>query len=677
MEISFQLLKPSCIQILLSIIINQWKLINYIIVYSFFFFYCVDQYSTEHPRNLSSYILSFSLIYSNLYPYYQSRHKIDQEDISSSYAPGQQPYDNFNHPYSNAPSTLYENPHYQDTHYPYQEPIYDNPSHPYQKNNQSLNSSSYYQHPSSHPDSSNPYQTIPHYIESSHVLKKTASLDPHMSYISTSSLSSDSTPFVELQHPPNDYSRPYQNPPSYHPPSFYQDPPSYHTSTPSYHTSPPSSYHTSPPSSHSSFHDSQPYQDPPIPSKSGYPFPEPFPNSRSNLHYQQPPYHSYQLKQQQSYSPPQRLIQHSSEHSTHSISTYHKTIKSQTPESNTVITSSTSSLLSNHHSNCQLAPAIYSIATIPNIRPYYYEGIMSSIQHVSMFSFSMPKPLLSSSPILKGSSHFLRIKKQIETATDLQNYGSIEEACRRLQALAQSYPTCYISWLEYSRMEHIRGNILIACDALESGLQYLPNNESILEKKIKLDERLRSKAGVERCTLQLLHTRTKRGIHGGIDGIFTLAKMNELCYAQSLFTELVQSDFDLDTSSYLDYVRFIFKVYSYETGFECLQSLTHYYPSYSPLWFFILQVNEQICTLSWRGEKDNHRIVDALSNILSESTIYISDDLLWKICCNAAQALLRLYTQQRSYKRTHYSVTFCFSLSYIIDSGNTFCFSSL
>ena len=40
-------------------------------------------------------------------------------------------------------------------------------------------------------------------------------------------------------------------------------------------------------------------------------------------------------------------------------------------------------------------------------------------------------------------------------------------------------------------------------------LAAIEDNENILEKKIKLDERLRSKAGVERCTLQLLHTRTK------------------------------------------------------------------------------------------------------------------------------------------------------------------------
>ena len=650
---SLQLLKPNCIQLPLSIINNQWKFIKCIIVYSFFFFYCVDQYSTEHLYNLSSYLLAFLLMHSNVYPYYQSKHKIDQEGISSSYAPGQHPYNSYNHPYSNSSSTLYDN-------YPYQEPVYDNPSIPYQKKTLSYSTSS-------HNDSSNAYQPIPNYIEFSHVHKKTTSLDPHVSYVNTSSVPSKSTPFVELQYPHNDYSRSFQDHPSYQDHPIYQDhpyPPSYQDH-PIYQDSPVYQDHPYPPSYQDPpiYQDSPVYQDSSIPSTSGYPIPEPFPNTRSTLYYQQSTSNTYQPKQQLSYSSPQKLTPHSSEHSTHSTSSYHKTTKSQSIEQNTIITSPAGSLLSNHHFNCPLAPAIYSIATISNTQPYHYEGIMSSIQHVSLFSFSMPKPLLSSSPIIKGSTHFLRIKKQIENATDLHTYGSIEEACRRLQFLAQSYPTCYISWLEYSRMEHIRGNILIACDALESGLQYLPNNESILEKKIKLDERLRSKAGVERCTLQLLHTQTKRGIHGGIHGIFTLAKMNELYYAQSLFTELVQSNFDLDTTSYLDYIRFIFKVTSYEIGCECLHSLTHSYPSYSPLWFYILQVNEQICTLRWSGEKDNHRIVGILTKILSESTVYISDDLLWKICCNAAQALLRLYTQQRSYKRAHYSVSFFLLLS--------------
>ena len=259
---------------------------------------------------------------------------------------------------------------------------------------------------------------------------------------------------------------------------------------------------------------------------------------------------------------------------------------------------------------------------------------------------------MNESPILKGSYQYSQIKTEVETANAFFDKGFYDEACRRLRKLTESHPLCYVSWLEYSRMEHIRGNAAIACDALERGLQYLPTNESLLEKKMRLDERLRSVSGVTRCCMQLIVTNTPRSIHKGVAGILTIAKMGEITYALSLFEEFVNSDYRLEVSYYLDYVRFLFKAHSYEYGNEHLTRIAKEHPEYSPLWFFMLQVKEQYYCLKW-NDMDSTELIPFLQGFLENAIPHVSNDLVWKMCCNGAQSVLRLYTQYRKYKRYH------------------------
>lgn len=275
-----------------------------------------------------------------------------------------------------------------------------------------------------------------------------------------------------------------------------------------------------------------------------------------------------------------------------------------------------------------------------------------SPHYSSLHSFVLPKPIVNDVPILKGSYQYSQIKTEVETANTFLEKGFYEEACRRLRKLTESHPLCYVSWLEYSRMEHIRGNAKTACDALERGLQYLPTNESLLEKKMRLDERLRSVSGVTRCCLQLISTNTPRGIHKGVAGIITIAKMGEISYALSLFEEFVNSDYHFEVSYYLDFVRFLFKAHSYDYGNEHLTRIAKEHPEYSPVWFFMLQMKEQYYCLRWNDMKSSE-LIPFIQGFLENAIPHVSNDLVWKMCCNAAQSVLRLYTQYRKYKRYH------------------------
>lgn len=156
---------------------------------------------------------------------------------------------------------------------------------------------------------------------------------------------------------------------------------------------------------------------------------------------------------------------------------------------------------------------------------------------LSLRSYQIPAPLTNTPPIIRGTSQFRKFKRQLDNLMANRTSFSSDGFLLQLQNLTEIYPTCGIPWLELSSAQHMEGDLEGALGTLTKGLAYLPTNETLLEKRIKLAERVRNPMIVIESTLQLLSLNTSRGTRSGIEGIMTLAKMNQVCYALSLFTE--------------------------------------------------------------------------------------------------------------------------------------------
>lgn len=274
---------------------------------------------------------------------------------------------------------------------------------------------------------------------------------------------------------------------------------------------------------------------------------------------------------------------------------------------------------------------------------------------LSLSNYHTPSSITTIPPITRGSSQFRKLKRQLDTLRNSTS-SSPSDILLQLQKLTEIYPTCGIPWLELSSVQHMQGNLDGALETLTRGLAYLPTNETLLEKRIKLAERIRKPMIIIESTLQLLSLNTSRGIRSGIEGIMTLAKMNQFCYSLSLFTEVINNETPIEPSSLLDYVRFVGKVRGWRES-ECeFQKLKRSHPEYSSIWFYELQLVEQKRTLFWNGKKLKDRCLGPIIlALLKEASEHITGELLWKILCNAAQAELRSYTHIRTLGR-HYRV---------------------
>ena len=221
---------------------------------------------------------------------------------------------------------------------------------------------------------------------------------------------------------------------------------------------------------------------------------------------------------------------------------------------------------------------------------------------LSLRSYHIPAPLTNSPPITRGSSQFRKLKRQLDNLNANRASFSPAGFILQLHNLTEIYPTCGIPWLELSSAQHMEGDLEGALRTLTRGLAYLPTNETLLEKRIKLAERVRNPILVIESTLQLLSLNTSRGIRSGIEGIITLAKMNQLCYALSLFTEVINGDIPIEPSSLLDYVRFVGKVHGWKESEYEFWKLKTAQPEYSSIWFYQLQMEEQKQTffLEWK-----------------------------------------------------------------------------
>lgn len=272
----------------------------------------------------------------------------------------------------------------------------------------------------------------------------------------------------------------------------------------------------------------------------------------------------------------------------------------------------------------------------------------------SLKSFQVPTPVLNTSPVARGSSQFRKLKRQLDTLMATRSSLSPTGFLLRLTNLTELYPTCGIPWLELSSAQHSEGDLEGAVDTLTTALSYLPTNETLLEKRIKLAERLRNSMIVIESTLQLLSLNTTRGIRSGIEGIMTLAKMNHPICSLSLFTEVINSETPLDPSALLDYVRFVGKVRGWREGESELWKLKAKQPDYCPIWFYQLQIEEQKRTGFWNGKNVRDRCLSPFfDELMKEAENCVTGELLWKVYCNAAQAEVRSYTHIRTIRRQH------------------------
>lgn len=254
--------------------------------------------------------------------------------------------------------------------------------------------------------------------------------------------------------------------------------------------------------------------------------------------------------------------------------------------------------------------------------------------------------------IMKGMPQYGVIKQKVDEAITIKSY-NVDIARERLEQLSVEYPTCHLVWMELSRLEMEQGNVRQCREVILKGLTFLPHSEPLLEKRVKVEERLRNEKGVIACAQEFLNMENSRCVKSIVEAAIVVAKLGYGFEASELFKSLCDHHFFTQGGVTLDYIRFVFKTEDYYRGLSLLRKTLQSLTKHGPIWFFTFSVLEQHHTITGaRHDISRRRENKDLTDHIHKALRSLESDLHWKVYYIAAQAQLRSFTHIRLWART-------------------------
>lgn len=274
-------------------------------------------------------------------------------------------------------------------------------------------------------------------------------------------------------------------------------------------------------------------------------------------------------------------------------------------------------------------------------------------QTVEMPSATGTSPSLDGSyGIMKGMPQYSVIKQKVDEAIAIKSY-NVDVARERLEQLSMEYSTCHLVWMELSRLEMEQGNVRQCREVILKGLSFLPHSEPLLEKRVKVEERLRNEKGVIACAQEFLNMDNSRCVKSIVEAAIVVAKLGYGFEASELFKSLCDHHFFTQGGVTLDYIRFVFKTEDYYRGLSLLRKTLQSLTKHGPIWFFTFSVLEQHHTITGaRHDISRRRENKDLTDHIHKALRSLESDLHWKVYYIAAQAQLRSFTHIRLWART-------------------------
>ena len=239
----------------------------------------------------------------------------------------------------------------------------------------------------------------------------------------------------------------------------------------------------------------------------------------------------------------------------------------------------------------------------------------------------------------------------MDQANDLKKRGQIAEALRLYEKICREHPTNAFAWLDWSRCYFDQGLIAKSREVLAQGLRQLPENETLMSRMVKAEERLRHVEGVIEWSNRFLSLATVSNERERVEIVLVVAKMGCQYHAAALFDRLLRTH-QLTQPMVLDYVRFVFKAEDYAKGLQLLQAALHRSTRQEAFWFFSFSVFEQHHTFACpRGDIRARVRNTELEQYLLRAGKCLARELAWKRSYVAAQAHLRSFTHIRLWTR--------------------------
>ena len=240
------------------------------------------------------------------------------------------------------------------------------------------------------------------------------------------------------------------------------------------------------------------------------------------------------------------------------------------------------------------------------------------------------------------------VKETLESVVQMKKVGRVEDARRQMEQLLKESPTSIPIYVELIRLMMDSGDFQAAREYLKKALVLRGDDEQLLERSLRVEERMGNLSGIPQVAETLMASRRYRNVKLVVDACMTMAKLGAVEAARSIFDFLIAHEYCRQGNLVLSYVLFVYRSVSVEKAHDLLGSVTQAYSKHGPLWFFTFAVLEHRIMVSWDKRSMLPRVqpqelLDAYVDALQSLSI----ELRWKVFYLATQMLLRTVTQLR------------------------------
>ena len=220
--------------------------------------------------------------------------------------------------------------------------------------------------------------------------------------------------------------------------------------------------------------------------------------------------------------------------------------------------------------------------------------------------------------------------------------------------LASEQPLFIPVWIEFYRMEIECGEYLSAHLILKSALAYHPKNELLLQKLIRVDEKLMDVASLMYTVEGLVQMDTQKSLRTAMEGVASLARLGYRQFAASVYERVISNPRFSLGNFFLEFMNFEKHCGWYYELLRLSQTALQRYFKYGPLWFYCFTLIEHYYTLMWRRDVVANRVdCRVYDEYMKKAVGCLTNDILWRVFfvqiqfCNRAVLHVRDVVSQR------------------------------
>ena len=204
-------------------------------------------------------------------------------------------------------------------------------------------------------------------------------------------------------------------------------------------------------------------------------------------------------------------------------------------------------------------------------------------------------------------------------------------------------------WVEFARMEMESGYYAQAEFILTTALLFHRHNLTILGKLIKVEEKLQSRAGLDRVFQTLKEVPTQKALQLVVATAQSLAVIGGDCSEIDAMLEAVLTGDEAQPGwLYNDIVQYFFSVCDFAALFSLLSLILRRLPKHGPLWCVALLIADHYAVTEWNRDALLPCSASALYDSFTLSAHRaLTSDVLWKLYVVRLQRATRLVTVLR------------------------------